>query len=138
MVNAIADPIAVPSADGTISLWWCSLTPPREWRHLLARLSPGECLRMQRFGNATMRLRYLIGRATLRHLLGRTLGVAPADVALERGPRGRPQLGGQPTLDFNVAHTGDVVLIAVSREGRIGVDLERSDRAINSTGVARK
>jgi 4'-phosphopantetheinyl transferase len=138
MANAIADPVAVPSPDGTISLWWCSLAPPREWRDLLAWLSPDECRRMERFGSATMRVRYLIGRASLRRLLGRALGVAPVDVALERGPRGRPQLGGQQHLDFNVSHTGDVALIAISREGRIGVDLERSDRAINSTGVARK
>ena len=91
---------------------------------------------MQRFATDVLRERYLIGRISLRRLLGRTLGVEPAAVPLERGPHGRPQLTGIRDIDFNVSHTTDVALIAIARHVKVGVDVERADRSIHSLTAA--
>ena len=93
---------------------------------------------MQRFGNETLRARYLAGRASLRWILAQALGIAPREVAIVRGRRGRPQLAEAAGIDFNVSHTADVALFGVWREGRIGVDVEREDRVIHSPGLARR
>ena len=89
-----------------------------------------------------MRERWITGRATLRSLLGRTLGLDPAAVRLRRGVRGRPELDSDYAVDFNVSHTGETALIAiatVARDGtRIGIDIERDDRQVNADGLARK
>ena len=122
-----------------VSLWWCVLDAPELRLAAFASwLSESEHARMRRFGTDRLRERYLIGRGTLRWLLGDSLGIAPRDVAIGRGVRGRPQLADFPHVDFNVSHTGDRAMIGIAWQARIGVDIERSDRLLNAPGVARK
>lgn len=66
------------------------------------------------------------------------LDMAPEDVCIVRGMRGRPYVEGVTGIDFNVSHTGDRALVGVSTGVRIGVDVERRDRRINVEGLARK
>jgi 4'-phosphopantetheinyl transferase len=136
---SIAEPYEIPSPAPEASLWWCSLKLSAVDRDLPQRwLSDAERSRMQRFGNDALRSRYLAGRASLRKLLARSLEVEPDAVPIVRGPRGRPQLAGPTDIDFNVSHTADAALIGIVRGLRIGVDIERADRVINTVGIARK
>ena len=132
-------PVRLAAPSGTaLLLWWCSLAYAPGNADLSDWLSDNERARVLRFGNDALRARYLMGRASLRWVLAQTIGVAPEAVMIERGPRGRPQLAGTTDIDFNVSHTAEVALIGISREGRIGVDIERADRVIQSAGLARK
>jgi len=134
-----AAPVRVTSPVPALSLWWCTLAPSAETRARPEQwLSDAERERMAHFGTEALRFRYATGRGTLRWLLAATLGVAPAEVRIERGARGRPQLAGDSALDFNVTHTGERALIGIGQGVRLGVDLERRDRVLNTTGVARK
>ena len=101
-------------------------------------LSHAERARAARFGDQRLRDRYVMGRGTLRTILASALGCDAESVEIERGHRGRPQLAGTRALDFNISHTAGVAIVGVTREGRIGVDVERLDRAINVAGIARK
>jgi len=135
--NDAPQALATPVVE--LSLWWCALTAPASRQATFARwLSPAEQARMQRFGNDALRVRYLVGRGTLRWLLGDALRRAPADIAIVRGIRGRPQLADSPAIDFNVTHTDNRAMIGIARGVRIGVDIERGDRRLNAAGVARK
>jgi len=73
---------------------------------------------------ARARARYVAGRTLLRRRLGRLLGRDPLSVELVDGPDGKPALA-EPVLAFNVSHAGALVLIAVSRPRRLGVDVEQ-------------
>ena len=73
---------------------------------------------------ARARARYVAGRTLLRRRLGRLLGCDPLSVQIVCGPDGKPALA-EPALSFNVSHAGDLVLIAVSRPRRLGVDVEQ-------------
>jgi 4'-phosphopantetheinyl transferase len=129
-------PLAAPPG---VALWWCPLhAAPQQLEASERFLSDAEHARAARFGLPSLRDRYVIGRAALRIVLGRALGAAPDAVPIVRGVRGRPRLAGDATLDFNVSHTGDVALLCVSRDARVGVDVERLDRQINVAGIARK
>jgi 4'-phosphopantetheinyl transferase len=138
-----AQAIALPAPDPAIALWLYPLEcSSDESRELARSLSPLEIERADRFGTPALRARWIAGRAALRRLLGAALGVDPAAVALRRGTRGRPELATEHALDFNVSHTDDVALIGIAAGlpvgGRIGVDIEREDRAVNADGLARK
>jgi len=129
--------LATPEPD--TELWWCEIAPVaarldayEQW------LSPAERDRASRFGNPRLRDRYVMGRGTLRSIIAGSFGTDPASVEIVRGTRGRPQLAGAPALDFNISHTAGVAIVGITRRGRIGVDVERLDRAINVTGIARK
>ena len=136
-VLAQLTPLIAPAAG--VRLWWCVLDASEQrLRACDGYLSDAERARASRFGHPSLRDRYVVGRGSLRVLLGRELAVAPGEVPIVRGTRGRPQLAGDAKLDFNVSHTGSVAIVGMSRGGRIGVDVERLDRAINVAGIARK
>jgi 4'-phosphopantetheinyl transferase len=133
----------MPSPDAAIALWLCDLDRDPAAVTMFAHwLSAAEHERAARFGTDLLRRRWMAGRAALRFLLGRVLGIEPARVQLRRGIRGRPELAAVNALDFNVSHTGDIALIGIGADlqagERIGVDIERADRSVNADGLARK
>jgi len=137
-------PSVLASPAPGIRMWWCELTrTPAEIDDASALLSAAERMRAQRFGTDLLRHRWIAGRATLRLLLGRALGVDPSAVTIRRGARGRPELAdARSGIDFNVSHTRGVALIAMARDlplgSRIGVDVERADREVGVDRLARK
>ena len=64
---------------------------------------------------------------TVRGWLALYLDAGTADVQIDLEPNGKPRLRGGE-LHFNVSHSGDAMLLAVSRDHDIGVDLEFSRR----------
>jgi 4'-phosphopantetheinyl transferase len=64
------------------------------------------------------------GRDSLRQVLSVYLGDAAAGIEIVRGERGKPRLahGG---LEFNLSHSGELALIAVSQTRPVGVDVEK-------------
>ena len=127
-----------------VALWWCELERTAEELAVIAStLSSAETARAARFGTDALRHRWMAGRAALRDVLGRTLGVAPAEVAIRRGVRGRPELADAGTrIDFNVSHTRGVALMAIARDVpptmRIGVDIEHSERKVGVDMLQKK
>ena len=71
-------------------------------------------------------LRYLAAHAALRGILGHALGLAPEEVALETGVNGKPRLApGMPALFFNLSHSNEVAVVALSSHEGVGIDIER-------------
>ncbi len=107
----------------------------------LAILSHEERERAEQFQLQAPRRRFIVARAGLRRLLGEYLDVPAADVALAYGPRGKPMLGGtcaRGSLQFNVAHTHDLALVAVTRGCDVGVDVERLRPVSHLESIARR
>lgn len=129
--------LAVPAPG--VEAWYCELArSATRVDELRACLAPAEHARAERFGQPGLRDRYIVGRATLRHLLGARMALAPKDVDIQRGHRGRPHVPDADGLDFNVSHTGSHALIGIAALGRIGVDIEHAARQLNVEGVSRK
>ncbi len=82
--------------------------------------------RASRFKMERIRNQFIAARAQLRIVLGRYLGSAPADVPITYEPSGKPILkaNGAASLHFNVSHSETLAVFAVTRRGRIGVDIE--------------
>ncbi|HLB09465.1 MAG TPA: hypothetical protein VK617_08005, partial [Gemmatimonadaceae bacterium] len=107
-----------------VKLWWCELRASAlQLRHCYSVLCDSERTRAARYGVESLRDRYVIGRAGLRLVLGRSLGVPPVEVPIIHGERGRPRLAQDAVLDFNVSHTGDVALLGTLAGARLGVDV---------------
>ncbi len=85
---------------------------------------------------ADARLRFVGGRVLLRHALARRLGRPPA--VLRFDTRGKPALvGGGEGVEFNVAHSADLVVVAVGEGPGIGVDIERIRPLPEAMAIAR-
>ena len=132
-------PIELASPAHGVSAWWAQLAASEdEVARLATWLAPEEHARAARYSRPGLAQRYIVGRASLRWVLGRTLGIAPGAVPILRDARGRPYLDGDFGIDFNVSNTEGVALIGITREGRIGVDIEHSARRVRADGLARK
>jgi len=107
---------------------------------LAAHLTVEESDRAARFLRETDRCRFLAGRGGLRALLAAQLGVSPGEVRLAQSVRGKPVLAENltPRIDFNVAHSGQVVLIAVSLGAEVGVDVEATRPLPDALGLAER
>jgi 4'-phosphopantetheinyl transferase len=86
-------------------------------------LSTEEVARAKSFVVERPRRNYLASRAALRSLLGRYLGKPPSEVTILIDVSGKPRLA-DGDLRFNLAHSGELALIAFTRDCEIGVDLE--------------
>jgi len=101
-----------------------------------------EHARAHRYAFDADRHRHLAGRAVVRLALARRYGCAPRALALTDGPHGKPQLQeppeDAPTLHFNVAHTADVVVVALSRTHPVGIDVESLSRDADTEALAQR
>ena len=86
-------------------------------------LSGDEWTKAHRFRFGIHQDRYAAGRAILRTLLGRYLGCLPEQVEVRETTWGKPCLAAGDGLQFNVSHSEDLLLIAVSRRP-VGIDVE--------------
>jgi 4'-phosphopantetheinyl transferase len=108
------------------------LASEHEVRQSLDVLSADERTRFESYTNAVVARRFVVGRRVVREVLGTVLGMAPSAVSLCAGVHGKPALrcsAALRTVRFSVAHTEDLILVALSRTTEVGIDLERS-RAI--------
>lgn len=122
---------AVPStpttAGASVDIWTIRLDlSPSSVDAAKKLLSPGECARIDAFRNEQARRNYIISHAALRQILAGRLDVTPVDIAFNTGPNGKPALSGpvEGRLEFNLTHSGDLALVAVTTGSEVGVDVE--------------
>jgi len=90
---------------------------------VLAILSPAERERFHAYRRPDDRDRFLRGRVGLRLLLAAWYGCPAAVVVIRIGAHGKPFCPGGP--QFNVSHSGDLILLALHACQRVGVDVEQ-------------
>ncbi len=91
-------------------------------------LTSDEKIRRDRFRCRPDQLRFAAGRAWLRVLLGAYMGLPPHQVILQFCDLGKPSVQRcppTPAIYFNVAHSGNVVLLAFHGSCEVGVDVEQ-------------
>ena len=81
-----------------------------------------EMERAARFATPVLRRRYLRAHAALRAILG-SVTDCPLEFALHE--KGKPYLASAPEVRFNLAHSHEMALVAVTRDVEVGVDIEQ-------------
>lgn len=100
-------------------------------------LSPDERARADRYIHADVRRRFVVCRGRLRTILSDLLQIPAQQIGFHYEKWGKPTLLAsiQPSLHFNVSHSGEWAIIAVGRSP-LGVDLEVLNRRINYRAIA--
>jgi 4'-phosphopantetheinyl transferase len=104
-------------------------------------LSVPERERLARFRVQADQLRFLLGRGLLRTFVGAYQGVPAEQVEFQHGPFGKPAVvtpAGQPALQFNVSHSGQLVLLAFHPTQPVGVDVEALQPDFDWSEIARR
>lgn len=90
-------------------------------------LSEDEIERVEKLRFEEDRDRFISSRGHLRLLLSRYLNKKPRQIWLRYGRYGKPYLGEESNpgkISFNLSHSHDTVLYAVSKDREVGVDVE--------------
>lgn len=105
----------------------------------LAQLPASERQRAEAFHFERDRVSYVVSHYALRQVLAGHLGLDGFGHAFEVSPRGKPSLPrafAASGLEFSLSHTHGLALIAVSRLGAVGVDVERVVDTVDVHGLA--
>lgn len=104
-------------------------------------LNAEERERATRFRFATDYNRYVVGRGALRILLGSYASTQPTALQFTYSKHGKPALASpydETQLQFNVSHSGAVILIALAHRHAVGVDVEAIERRVAEERIAER
>ena len=148
----LADHDAYSVLPDVIHVWAFVLGGPPEFvARCRGLLSPEERQRADRFVFEHDRIRHTVAHAVTRHLLSRccwsipgaasSAAVAPESLRFSTTSAGKPSLqfpsAAASTIQFNLTHSEDRGLLAVSSGMDLGVDLERVRPNIEALAISR-
>lgn len=126
-------------APDEVHLWRVDLEAVAgEEAHWSTIVSDDERARGARFHFAIHRQYFIAGRAILRRVLAAYLAADPGDLKFSYSAKNKPALAG-PHLDqisFNVSHSGEMALVAVTQHRQVGVDLEFIRHDFDTAAIA--
>jgi 4'-phosphopantetheinyl transferase len=104
-------------------------------------LSPDEIKRADRFHFEKHRQRFTTARAAMRQILGGYTDLPAGQLAFSYGAKGKPELSGAKEssgIRFNLSHSANVGLLAVTRGLTVGVDVELINFEFASDEIAER
>src|SRR6266850_2859950 len=107
----------------------------------LALLDGDERERAARFRFPEHHNRFTVARGALRTILGRYLEVEPATLQFSYGRYAKPALAEgftTNTINFNLSHSGEFMLLAVTHGREVGIDIEFINQEFATTEVAER
>jgi 4'-phosphopantetheinyl transferase len=119
-------PTGLPLSAGYVDLWLVpTVAPDSTLQSLFALLSPAERDRVDRLRIPAKRTEAIVSRGVLRKILGTLLQQDPSTLMFNTGPQGKPHLSDPSSpLCFNLSHTAGWVLLGVTLDRELGVDIE--------------
>jgi 4'-phosphopantetheinyl transferase len=87
-------------------------------------LSEEELARADRLRFEKQRNRFIAARGLLRRILSRYTGEEPGELEFRYNPNGKPELLNNK-VRFNLSHSGDIALYAVTLDKPVGIDVEQ-------------
>lgn len=125
-------PAELTPESGLIDVWLARLDAENS-AELERLISQDERARAARFRFETDKKQFIAARAFLRVILGKYLRMHPRKICFEYNKYGKPSIGGERgrEIKFNLSHSDNLALFAVTETQEIGIDIER----INSSFV---
>ncbi len=124
-----------------VHIWRAALDSPKNFLPVFQSfLSADEKLTASKFHFKKDRHQSIISRGMLRFLLAVYLKQNPQDFVFDHNPYGKPVLAPRRnpfSIEFNVSHSGQILLFAFSREFRIGIDVERIRYSFDELEIAK-
>jgi 4'-phosphopantetheinyl transferase len=98
-----------------------------QWDSLIVNLPNADRNRIVKYKYWQDRQRALLGNILVRWVIKRFTGLR--HIHIVRDEVGRPYLDGNSwNGDFNLSHAGEWIVVALTNQGRVGIDVERIDQ----------
>jgi len=118
---------------GKVDIWRICLATERP-----LHLTGAELERASRFHFEADRWHWSRAHSALRMILSRYTGTGPLDLEFQIGEHGKPALENPDAPHFNLSHSGDWALVAVSTHAPVGVDVERIRENVDIAALLRR
>lgn len=123
-----------------VQVWTTKVPLPHDARFeaYAAELAPDERAQAARIATGAARAQYVTGRALARRILAGCLQAPVSRIRFGAAEAGRPFLSEPPCseIDFNLSHSGRLTVLAVTRGGRVGIDVELTTVERDFEGIA--
>jgi 4'-phosphopantetheinyl transferase len=126
-------------AAGMAHVWRVPLTGAGRATDFRRVLSADERARADGFHDMRNGTRFTLAHGWLRQILARYLDRAPEAIHFETGQFGKPYVSGRhndKNIAFNLSHSGELALVAVTAGVAVGVDVQQWDPSINHAELA--
>src|SRR5215216_281129 len=125
-----------------VDIWRARLDLPVDsLKTLEATLSADEIQRADHFHFPGDKDRFIAAHGCLRDILAHYQHWEPGQLTFSANDYGKPALStvsSERRMDFNLSHSEDLALLAVTWERKVGIDLERVRQGISSQVIARQ
>lgn len=123
-----APPAVLTLSSHDVHVWRTSLElSAAHVQRLRQTLAADEIARAERFYFEKDRRHFIVARGVLRMILSRYLGLDPRQLGFCYSSYGKPALATAPGRDwlrFNVSHSHELALYAITRGREVGIDIE--------------
>jgi 4'-phosphopantetheinyl transferase len=112
-----------------VHIWKVNLNRIASQREIAFILSTDEQLRANRLIDRKKREKYQSSRFALRIILSNYIKLPPQEIQFAYSQNGKPytiQVNPFNEVSFNISHSEDLMLIAISKDSPIGIDLEKN------------
>lgn len=106
-----------------------------EYRYTL--LSDEEKNRAQSFSNKRASDQFVLSHSLLRQILAKKINTTPKSLVFKKNVNGKPFLADRK-VEFNISHSRDRLLIAISPTKAVGIDIEFKRKNINMEAIAKR
>ncbi len=106
-----------------------------------ALLTDAELERAEKYIKPNTTERFILYRGLLRRILGKFIDTDPTAITFKHNEHGKPFLADAKQTgrtEFNISHSRDRLLIAITTDRSIGVDIEHRRTGINTNAIAKR
>lgn len=122
-----------------VHIWQADLTQTEQVDYFNNLLSPDEQQRAAQLVFPVNRDQFIIGRGILRCILARYLNCTAQEIKFEYGEYGKPTIVFPETeLQFNLSHTSQLALYAISLAKPVGIDIEEVNSRVDAASIAQR
>jgi 4'-phosphopantetheinyl transferase len=133
-------PAMLTLSSAEVHVWRACLDPAASClEYLRHTLSADELQRAARFHFPRDRRRFTVARGVLRDILSCYLGVPPSELGFRYSAYGKPALADDfdaAGVRFNISHSHEMALFAVTCGREVGIDIEYLGREIRGEEIA--
>lgn len=123
--------------DDDIHVWRVSLKDTKSiGSYFIENLSKEEQERAESFHFEKDRIQYVVSHYALRYLLAAYVGCDANILQFEHNSFGKPFVKNSK-VSFNLSHSGNIALIAITQGIEVGVDVEKVEREIDYLNLAK-
>lgn len=125
------------ATENEIHIWKIPATDYTD--NTLSNLSGEERKKLTQLKNPRSKRVYFSSRQAIRKLFASYLKCSANQLEFAVHKQGKPFLSShERALEFNLSHSGDRILLAVSKSGPVGIDIEACRKLDNWEAIARK